>query len=201
MTFDALRRQLTRSCAKGENLSLMEAPLSEPYASEGFVDAAPQTLTASRTPREGRRDAQLLGFPREVGRREGASGAQGRACEVGGRNSDGGETAMIPASRRDAIRGLASLVVAGRAAGPASYTLSTFRAEVTPPLGHPLMGGGIAPTAEVLDPLPLASRSAEGRVGARRSLNHLVSAASAASTLASSSRRSASVANVSPPLR
>ena len=60
---------------------------------------------------------------------------------------------MIPVSRRDAIRGLASLVAAGRAAGPASYTLSTFRAEVTPPLGHPLMGGGIAPAAEVLDPL------------------------------------------------
>src|SRR5436309_6827483 len=32
-------------------------------------------------------------------------------------------------------------------------TLSTFTAEVTVPLGHPLMGGGIAPAKEVVDPL------------------------------------------------
>ena len=31
--------------------------------------------------------------------------------------------------------------------------LSTFTAEITVPLGHPLMGGGIAPAKEVVDPL------------------------------------------------
>jgi hypothetical protein len=33
------------------------------------------------------------------------------------------------------------------------FTLSTFEAEVTPPLGHPCMGGGIAPVKSILDPL------------------------------------------------
>jgi hypothetical protein len=32
-------------------------------------------------------------------------------------------------------------------------TLSTFTAEVTVPIGHPLMGGGIAPAKEIVDPL------------------------------------------------
>lgn len=31
--------------------------------------------------------------------------------------------------------------------------LATFTAEVTPPIGHPLMGGGVAPAARVEDPL------------------------------------------------
>src|SRR5687768_8772716 len=31
--------------------------------------------------------------------------------------------------------------------------LSTFTAEVTVPIGHPLMGGGIAPAKEIVDPL------------------------------------------------
>ncbi|MCI0456967.1 MAG: S9 family peptidase [Gemmataceae bacterium] len=35
----------------------------------------------------------------------------------------------------------------------ARYRLATFSAEVTPPLGHPLMGGGIAPAQRVEDPL------------------------------------------------
>ena len=34
-----------------------------------------------------------------------------------------------------------------------AYELSTFSAEVTVPLGHALMGGGIAPASEVVDPL------------------------------------------------
>lgn len=34
-----------------------------------------------------------------------------------------------------------------------SYRLATFRAEVTPPIGHPCMGGGIKPVAKVDDPL------------------------------------------------
>jgi hypothetical protein len=38
-------------------------------------------------------------------------------------------------------------------AADAKYRLATFTAEVTPPLGHPLMGGGIAPAKKVEDPL------------------------------------------------
>ncbi|MCI0701309.1 MAG: hypothetical protein L0241_09545 [Planctomycetia bacterium] len=33
------------------------------------------------------------------------------------------------------------------------FTLSTFDAEVTVPLGHPLMGGGITPAKKIDDPL------------------------------------------------
>jgi hypothetical protein len=36
---------------------------------------------------------------------------------------------------------------------PPRYTVETFRADVTVPLGHPLMGGGIAPAKKVADPL------------------------------------------------
>jgi hypothetical protein len=32
-------------------------------------------------------------------------------------------------------------------------TLSTFITEITPPIGHPCMGGGIAPVKEIIDPL------------------------------------------------
>src|SRR5262245_60607290 len=40
-------------------------------------------------------------------------------------------------------------------AGPPApaYRLATFAADVTPPLGHPLMGGGIAPAKKIDDPL------------------------------------------------
>jgi hypothetical protein len=40
-----------------------------------------------------------------------------------------------------------------RGADESKLTLSTFDAEVTIPLGHPCMGGGIAPAKEVADPL------------------------------------------------
>src|SRR3982750_984485 len=60
-------------------------------------------------------------------------------------------------TRRDAI---AALVAASGGSHPPlaaaeepKFTLSTFTAEVTIPLGHPCMGGGIAPAKEVLDPL------------------------------------------------
>ncbi|MBA4066148.1 MAG: hypothetical protein C0501_21010 [Isosphaera sp.] len=38
-------------------------------------------------------------------------------------------------------------------ADPPKLTLSTFQTEITPPVGHPCMGGGVAPVKEVLDPL------------------------------------------------
>src|SRR2546423_14993855 len=42
----------------------------------------------------------------------------------------------------------------GRAAPRrSSLQLAVFAADVTPPLGHPLMGGGIAPAKKVEDPL------------------------------------------------
>ena len=41
----------------------------------------------------------------------------------------------------------------GIAADKAPYRLATFAADVTPPLGHALMGGGIAPAKKIDDPL------------------------------------------------
>src|SRR5262245_66627496 len=35
----------------------------------------------------------------------------------------------------------------------ANYRLARFSAEITPPIGHPLMGGGVAPAREIVDPL------------------------------------------------
>jgi hypothetical protein len=58
-------------------------------------------------------------------------------------------------TRRDALAG-AAVLLGGLAAGASEtegYTLSVFSAEVTPPLGHPLMGGGIAPAKAIEDPL------------------------------------------------
>jgi hypothetical protein len=58
---------------------------------------------------------------------------------------------MLP-TRRTALA--AALTAATtRAAQPPRLSLSTFAVEVTVPLGHALMGGGIAPAKEVLDPL------------------------------------------------
>lgn len=61
---------------------------------------------------------------------------------------------MSHVTRREflAAAALAPAVHVATAAPPA-LTVSTFSAEVTPPVGHPLMGGGIAPAREVLDPL------------------------------------------------
>jgi len=45
-----------------------------------------------------------------------------------------------------------AIACAGAAQAP-RYRLATFSAEVTPPLGHPCMGGGIAPAQRIDDPL------------------------------------------------
>jgi hypothetical protein len=71
---------------------------------------------------------------------------------------------MLPRStRRDflgrtgKLTGLAAAAGWNAALGAAerapALELSTFSAEVTPPLGHALMGGGIAPAAKIVDPL------------------------------------------------
>jgi hypothetical protein len=62
---------------------------------------------------------------------------------------------MTP-TRRTALAALAATPFAQPVAQPQEpepLTLSTFSAEVTIPVGHPCMGGGIAPAKEVLDPL------------------------------------------------
>lgn len=61
---------------------------------------------------------------------------------------------MIPLSRRQFLRTATALAGAGtlHAEAPA-LTLATFTVEVTPPIGHPCMGGGIAPVKEIVDPL------------------------------------------------
>jgi hypothetical protein len=59
-----------------------------------------------------------------------------------------------PISRRKALAVAASLGAGlARGADADGFRLATFVAEVTPPPGHPLMGGGIAPAARVEDPL------------------------------------------------
>jgi hypothetical protein len=58
-------------------------------------------------------------------------------------------------TRREALAVAASSLAPGLAAAgaPDGLRLATFVAEVTPPLKHPLMGGGIAPAARIDDPL------------------------------------------------
>jgi hypothetical protein len=58
-------------------------------------------------------------------------------------------------SRREVLRGVAAgLWCAGGGFGRGGVLrVATFAADVTPPLGHALMGGGIAPAREVGDPL------------------------------------------------
>ena len=57
----------------------------------------------------------------------------------------GGAAALLPRS---------ALAAAGGAGAEApALRIATFRADLTPPLGHPLCGGWIAPAAEILDPL------------------------------------------------
>ena len=59
-----------------------------------------------------------------------------------------------PLTRRDFVTTCAALAFAGHShADESTFRLSTFSAEVTPPLKHPLMGGGIAPAAKIDDPL------------------------------------------------
>ncbi len=57
-------------------------------------------------------------------------------------------------TRREAIAlGLAACAGGPLRADEPAFRLATFTAEVTVPLGHPLMGGGIAPAKKVEDPL------------------------------------------------
>jgi hypothetical protein len=60
--------------------------------------------------------------------------------------------------RRDALAAFAAVALGGsrgraRADSGRPWELSTFSADVTPPIGHPCMGGGIEPVKSVADPL------------------------------------------------
>jgi hypothetical protein len=61
---------------------------------------------------------------------------------------------MFPLSRRRFLAAAAG--AAALHAAPAAeprFTVATFTEEVSPPVGHPCMGGGIAPVKEIVDPL------------------------------------------------
>ena len=64
---------------------------------------------------------------------------------------------MMNPTRREALAaGLAltgGLCAHSTGADAPRLSLSTFATEITPPLGHPLMGGGVAPAKEIVDPL------------------------------------------------
>lgn len=47
----------------------------------------------------------------------------------------------------------ASVAIHAAPAAPPRLTVSSFTEEVTPPIGHPCMGGGVAPVKQVVDPL------------------------------------------------
>jgi hypothetical protein len=61
---------------------------------------------------------------------------------------------MNPLTRREFLAAAAAsaAVYAAPAASP-ELTVATFVEDVTPPIGHPCMGGGIAPVKEIVDPL------------------------------------------------
>ncbi len=62
-------------------------------------------------------------------------------------------------TRREALAALSltpvlsSALIADEKPPVASHRLSSFMVEITPPIGHPCMGGGVAPVKEILDPL------------------------------------------------
>ncbi len=60
-------------------------------------------------------------------------------------------------TRRDALAALAAAPLTrpalAHAADPPPVAVAPFTADVTVPIGHPLMGGGVAPAKEVIDPL------------------------------------------------
>ncbi|HEY8506048.1 MAG TPA: hypothetical protein VIL46_15790 [Gemmataceae bacterium] len=61
---------------------------------------------------------------------------------------------MPAITRREALAALPALAGAcSMAEGAPPLRLATFAEEITPPLGHPLMGGGVAPAKDVDDPL------------------------------------------------
>src|SRR5262245_23434424 len=52
-----------------------------------------------------------------------------------------------------AVTFVSSVSLSRAAAEPPGYRLARFSADITPPIGHPCMGGGIAAVSEIVDPL------------------------------------------------
>ncbi|MGB4257445.1 MAG: hypothetical protein WBL15_07080, partial [Phycisphaerae bacterium] len=52
-----------------------------------------------------------------------------------------------------AILSLSAIASQARAEEIGRYRLATFSADVTIPIGHACMGGGVAPAREIVDPL------------------------------------------------
>jgi hypothetical protein len=62
---------------------------------------------------------------------------------------------MNPTRREALLAGtaIATWSMTARSAEPPKLSISTFAIEITPPLGHPCMGGGVEPAKEIIDPL------------------------------------------------
>src|SRR2546422_8438312 len=60
---------------------------------------------------------------------------------------------MDPEITRRELLQSAALALSPGMGGPPRFRISVFSADVTPPVGHPCMGGGIAPVQAVDDPL------------------------------------------------
>jgi hypothetical protein len=60
---------------------------------------------------------------------------------------------MSSISRREFLAASAAASVYTAHAAEPRLTIATFAEEVSPPIGHPCMGGGIAPVKEIVDPL------------------------------------------------
>src|SRR5215218_9047326 len=61
-------------------------------------------------------------------------------------------------TRREAITAALAVAATGGVSPPLraleeKFALATFDTEVTIPVGHPCMGGGVAPAKEIVDPL------------------------------------------------
>jgi hypothetical protein len=62
---------------------------------------------------------------------------------------------MNPTRREALLAGtaIAARAMTARSAEPPKLSVSTFAIEITPPIGHPCMGGGVEPVKEIVDPL------------------------------------------------
>ena len=60
---------------------------------------------------------------------------------------------MPPLTRREFLAATATASVSAAHAAEPRLTVAAFSEEVSPPIGHPCMGGGIAPVKEIVDPL------------------------------------------------